>query len=113
MILVWPARVQSENSNQLNYDNGPYDFAYEKWLISNQFGAKSCLVDPDEMRYTNHSNLPSLRCGSLTSESNMSSFVRDSDQFDPRSEAKFLRENVCIIIKNFIIISLQIGKVAQ
>ena len=90
---VWPAQTDSKSKEDLTYDDATYDFAYERWL-QDIFNAESCLIDPDEIRYTNFTTLESPKCGRLTSGADVSPFKRDQEHFDPRSEATFLKNKV-------------------
>ena len=73
-----------------------YDFAYEKWLQEN-YKLKSCALNPDILRYTNQTEFE--KCGKVgkTEESELENFIRDSDYFDPRTEAKFLFTKVSFL----------------
>ena len=90
---VWPAQIHSKSKEDLSYDDATYDFDYEHWL-QDIFDVESCSIDPDEIRYTNFTNLKSPKCGRLTSEADVSPFKRDQEHFDPRSEATFLKNKV-------------------
>ena len=99
---IWPAIIQNEDSEQLNYDNAPYNFTYEKWLLRTYSGL-SCALDPDVLRYSNGSKFYSTKCGHmLSSGANLSWFKRDIDHADPRSEAYFLSSNVSTKDKSFL-----------
>ncbi len=101
---IWPARNNIHDNNDLTYDNGIYDFAYEKWLAG-FLQARSCRLDPDMLRYTNETRFHSRNCGLVQTYRN-ESFQRDIDHFDPRSEAKFLYDKIhvtCLVMAKDII----------
>ena len=96
---IWPAsdKLVQKNSDVLNYENSKnYDFAYEKWLQEN-YKLKSCALNPDILRYTNQTEFE--KCGKVgkSEESELENFIRDSDYFDPRTEAKFLYTKVSFL----------------
>ncbi len=85
---LWPPEDLKGTKKWLNYDSAPYDFAYEKWLL-NTHRANSVPVDPDLFRYSNTSFSDNGAELDL-----IKSFVRDVDQYDPRTESKFLHDKV-------------------
>ena len=87
---IWPASDKNVQVNHdLNYENSVnYDFAYENWL-QETYKIKSCALNPDVLRYTNSTDFG--KCGD---NGKLENFIRDSDHFDPRTEAKFLFDKV-------------------
>ena len=94
---VWPADDLNLEKNVLNYETGAinYNFAYEKWLKNNH-KLTSCPLNPDILRYTNQTNFEN--CGNVGNfeKTLLDNFIRDSDHFDPRTEAKFLFNKVSL-----------------
>lgn len=99
---IWPDSATV--NNLLSYDTAIYDFDYEKWL-ERTFNAQSCSLDPDSLRYTNRSQFTTKKCGNVKLKES-ESFRRDSDPFDPRTEANFLFEKInvaCVVMTKDII----------
>ena len=94
MASIWPAARIHPGDLGHNYENSPYDFAYEHWLNHvNQ--AQSCPLNPDTLRYTNQTEFDTKKCGKIKFPDDiLDNFIRDFNHFDPRTESKYLYDEV-------------------